>query len=60
MIKRSEALLADYEQKLGLVARRRRQHSLFEQAERELATLGISRQRAETGAFWQVWKQLID
>ena len=59
LIKRSEALLTDYEQKLGLVAKHRRQQSLFEQAERELAVLGISQQQDESGAFWRLWQQLL-
>ena len=57
LIKRSEALLTDYEQKLGLVAKHQQRQALFKQAEQELITLGLYREQETTG-FWRIWQQL--
>ena len=58
LIKRSEALLMDYEQNLGLVAKHSQQQSLLKQAEGELTALGITRERKDAQAFWNTWQQL--
>jgi len=58
LIKRSEALLTDYEQKLGLVARHQERQTLFAQAEQELYALGFERDTKKNCAFWQIWRQL--
>jgi predicted DNA-binding protein YlxM (UPF0122 family) len=58
LIKRSEALLVDYEQKLGLVARHQQLQSLFKQAEQELSLLGLTREQEEPHAFQQIWRKL--
>ena len=60
LIKRSEALLTEYEQKLGLIAKHRRQQSLLKQAESELAALGLDREHQENAAFWNIWRALND
>jgi predicted DNA-binding protein YlxM (UPF0122 family) len=60
LIKRSEALLTDYEQKLGLVAKHQQQQSLLKQAESELDALGITPNGAEARAFWEVWEKIIN
>ena len=57
LIKRSEALLTDYEQKLGLVAKHQQRQSLLKQAQQELTALGLNRER-ENKSFWQIWQQL--
>ena len=58
LIKRGEALLADYEQKLGLVAKHQQRQSLLKQAENELTGLGLNLEREEARDFWQIWRQL--
>ena len=60
IIKRSEALLLEYEQKLGLVAKHRERQSLLRQAESELAVLGFDRERHNEGAFWHIWQRIIE
>ncbi|MCL1974787.1 MAG: hypothetical protein FWG61_01330, partial [Firmicutes bacterium] len=59
LIKRSEALLISYEQKMGLVAKYQKQQSLFKKAQDELIALEITAERKDTQAFWSIWKQLI-
>ena len=58
LIKRSEALLAEYERQLGLVAQHQQRQNLFAQAERELLALGIDRNTEKPQALWQIWQQL--
>jgi predicted DNA-binding protein YlxM (UPF0122 family) len=58
LIKRSEALLKYYEQKLGLVARYQQLQSLFKQAEQELSLLGLTREQEEFCTFRQIWRKL--
>ena len=60
LIKRSEALLADYEQKLGLVSKHQQRQSLFIQTEQELSALGLTSEGEENRAFWNTWRQLKD
>jgi predicted DNA-binding protein YlxM (UPF0122 family) len=60
LIKRSEALLADYEQKLGLIAKHQQRQSLLKQVEQELTTLGLSRGWEGAGALWRVLEEMIN
>jgi len=60
LIKRGEALLADYEQKLSLVAKHQQRHSLLQQAEGELAALGLTAGREDARAFWQIFRAIND
>ena len=56
LIKRSEALLADYEQKLGLVAKHQQRQSQLRQVERELIKLGVEK----THVLWQRLEEMIN
>jgi predicted DNA-binding protein YlxM (UPF0122 family) len=57
LIKRSEALLTEYEQRLGLVAKHQRQQNLLKQAEQQLTALGLWE---EAGALWQTVEKMIN
>ena len=56
LIKRSEALLTDYEQKLGLVAKHKQRQSQLKQVEQELAALGLE----ESHVLWQSLEEMIN
>ena len=58
LIKRSEALLVDYEQKLGLLAKHQQRQILLKQAEQELVALGLVRYRQDARTFWNIWRAI--
>ena len=58
LIKRSEALLRDYEAKLQLVARHRKLKQLLLEAEAELLQLGITPENNKAERFWQLWQSI--
>jgi len=60
LIKRSEALLADYAQKLGLLTKLRRQQDLLQQAEQELVVWELDRSQEHAQVLWQIWQQLAE
>lgn len=58
LIRRSEALLADYEQKLHLLARHQAQEALLTAAEDLLFALGIDEENTAAAPFWQLWQKI--
>ena len=58
LIKRSEALLNGYENRLKLVARYLRQQELLAAAEGELLQLGLKPDDAAAKHFWQLWQNI--
>jgi predicted DNA-binding protein YlxM (UPF0122 family) len=58
LIKRSEALLRDYEAKLQLVERHNKFQQLLAEAEAELLQLGIKPENKASERFWQLWQNI--